>query len=159
MIYMIGASSSVTGVWIFMAAYGVFRGLFEVNTHTSLFDVVAPRYRATAVGLMTMTGFLLGGTVGPLMVGKLMDHYGSEHGVVIGFRIMALTYVLGSIAMFISWKFTFKRDRIEEPTDMTGDLSLLRCLPMNLDSLDGVRQPWNTKRIQLSRPVMILKEI
>ncbi|MDA3923378.1 MAG: MFS transporter [Kiritimatiellae bacterium] len=128
MIYMIGASSSVTGVWIFMAAYGVFRGLFEVNTHTSLFDVVAPRYRATAVGLMTMTGFLLGGTVGPLMVGKLMDHYGSEHGVVIGFRIMALTYVLGSIAMFISWKFTFKRDRIEEPTDMTGDLSAAQAI-------------------------------
>lgn len=114
MIYMIGASNHTTHVWFSMAGYGVFRGLFEANTHTSLFDVVAPRYRATAVGLMTMTGFLLGGTVGPYLVGRLMDIYGQEHGIVLGFRFMAATYVLGALAMFISWKFTFKHDRIVE---------------------------------------------
>jgi len=122
MIYMIGATNHMTSVWIFMAAYGVFRGLFEVNTHTSLFDVVAPRYRATAVGLMTMSGFLLGGTVGPYLVGRLMDVYGEEHGIVLGFRFMAATYLLGALAMFISWKVTFKRDRIVEEDVLIPDM-------------------------------------
>jgi MFS family permease len=101
-------------VWVFMAAYGVFRGLFEANTHPSLFDVVAPRYRATAVGLMSMTGFLLGGTVGPYLVGVLMDRYGQDRGMVLGFAVMAATYLAGSLAMFLSWQVTFKKDRIVE---------------------------------------------
>ncbi len=114
MIYMIGATDQITMVWVFMAAYGVFRGLFDANVHTSLFDVVAPRYRATAVGLMSMTGFLLGGTVGPYLVGVLMDRYGQDRGMVMGFAVMAATYLAGSFAMFLSWQVTFKRDRIVE---------------------------------------------
>lgn len=114
MIYMIGATDQITMVWVFMAAYGVFRGLFGANTHTSLFDVVAPRYRATAVGLMSMTGFLLGGTVGPYLVGALMDRYGQDRGIVLGYAVMAATYLAGSFAMFLSWQVTFKRDRIVE---------------------------------------------
>ena len=55
-----------------IAGYGVFRGLFEVNTHASLFDVVQPRYRSTAVGLMTMIAFLLG-SLSPLFIGWLSN--------------------------------------------------------------------------------------
>lgn len=51
-----------------IAGYGIFRGLFEVNTHASLFDVVKPRYRSTAVGLMTMLAFLIG-SLAPLLIG------------------------------------------------------------------------------------------
>ena len=113
-LYMIGKSTSVNAVWLFCALYGVFRGLFEVNTHTSLFDVVPPRYRATAVGLMTMVGFLLGGTIGPWLVGNFMESHGTQKGMQLGFCMMAAVYVLGALAMFISWRFTFKRDRIIE---------------------------------------------
>ena len=113
-IFMIGKSTSVGAVWFFCALYGVFRGLFEVNTHTSLFDVVPSRYRATSVGLMTMVGFLLGGTVGPWLVGSFMESSGTQKGMQMGFCVMAAVYFLGAIAMFISWKFTFNRDKIIE---------------------------------------------
>ena len=53
-----------------IAGYGVFRGLFEVNTHASLFDVIGPKYRSTAVGLMTMLAFFVG-SLGPLAIGAL----------------------------------------------------------------------------------------
>jgi MFS transporter, Spinster family, sphingosine-1-phosphate transporter len=111
---MIGRSAAVGSVWLFCALYGVFRGLFEVNTHTSLFDVVPTRYRATAVGLMTMFGFLAGGTIGPWVVGFLMKRMGTQAGMLAGFRLMAAAYLMGSLAMFISWKFTFNRDRVVE---------------------------------------------
>jgi len=112
-LFMIGKSTTVGAVWCFCALYGVFRGLFEVNTHTSLFDVVPARYRATAVGLMTMTGFLLGGTVGPWLVGFLMKRMGTMNGMRMGFNLMAAVYVLGGIAMLISLLVTFQKDRKE----------------------------------------------
>jgi len=113
-LYMIGRAEEVGAVWFFCALYGMFRGLFEVNTHTSLFDVVPARYRATAVGLMTMTGFLAGGTVGPWLIGFLMKRLGTQAGMQVGFNLMAAVYVLGGLAVLASMVFCFSRDRVEE---------------------------------------------
>ena len=98
--------------WVAVAAYGVFRGFFEVNTHASLFDVVAPRYRSTAVGLLNMTAFFFGGLSG-LLIGKLSEAYGVR-GFEIGFSFMGGVYAIGGVLMLISFFFTFKRDRVVE---------------------------------------------
>lgn len=113
-LYMAGRSTTILMVWLFCALYGVFRGLFEVNTHTSLFDVVPARYRATAVGLLTMTGFLVGGTVGPWLVGFHMKRIGTEAGMQLGFKLMAAAYVVGGVAMLASLLFTFRHDQLED---------------------------------------------
>ncbi len=113
MIYWIGVADGVTATWLAMAGYGVFRGLFEVNTHASLFDVVPPKYRSTAVGLMTMTAFILG-TVPPKLIGRFCDLHGKVAGIQQGFSVLACAYVLGAIAIFCSMLFTFKRDRVVE---------------------------------------------
>ena len=94
------------------AAYGVFRGLFEVNTHASLFDVIPPQYRSTSVGIFTVVAFFFGGLSGVLM-GALSQKYGVR-GFEIGFGLMGATYVLGALLMMISFFVTFKRDRIVE---------------------------------------------
>ncbi|MGI6389797.1 MAG: MFS transporter [Kiritimatiellia bacterium] len=113
MIYWIGVANGVTATWIAMAGYGIFRGLFEVNTHASLFDVVPARFRSSAVGLMTMTAFFLG-TVPPKMIGKFCDLHGKVAGIQQGFTVLAFAYVLGAIAIFCSMLFTFNRDRVVE---------------------------------------------
>ncbi len=113
MIYWVGVTSQVGMTWVAMAAYGVFRGLFEANTHASLFDVVQSRYRATAVGLMTMTAFLIG-SLSPFLIGKLCDAHGKAQGMTIGFTVLAATYVFGAAAIFCSMLFTFRRDRVVE---------------------------------------------
>lgn len=113
MIYWMGISTQLAMTWSAMAAFGFFRGLFEANTHASLFDVVAPKYRATAVGLMTMTAFLLG-SIAPWMMGKLCDVYGKSHGMTLGFTILSLVYIAGACAIFCSLILTFKKDRITE---------------------------------------------
>jgi MFS family permease len=112
-IYWIGAADGVAATWAAMACYGVFRGLFEVNTHASLFDVVPPRYRSTAVGLMTMTAFLLG-TIPPKLIGGFCDLQGKVAGIQQGFAVMAGVYLAGAAAVFASALFTFRRDRIAE---------------------------------------------
>lgn len=113
MIYWIGVADGATATWFAMAGYGVFRGLFEVNTHASLFDVVPPKFRSTAVGLMTMTAFILG-TVPPKMIGKFCDLHGKVAGIQQGFSVLACAYVLGAVAIFCSMLFTFNRDRVVE---------------------------------------------
>ena len=113
MICWIGMTGELGMTWVAMAAFGFFRGLFETNTHASLFDVVPSKYRATAVGLMTMTAFLLG-SVSPWMVGRLCDVYGKAQGMAAGFTVLAGAYLLGAAAIFCSLLFTFRRDRVVE---------------------------------------------
>lgn len=74
---LIGISGTLTATWLAVGAYGVFRGLFEVNTHASMFDVIEPKYRSTAVGLMTMAAFFIG-SLSPLLIGVLSNRYAVE---------------------------------------------------------------------------------
>ena len=113
MIYWLGMTGDLCMTWIAMAAFGFFRGLFEANTHASLFDVVPPKYRATAVGLMTMTAFLIG-SLSPVLLGRLCDVYGKAHGMAVGFTVLSVAYVVGSAAIFCSLLFTFRHDRVIE---------------------------------------------
>ena len=108
----LGLAPSFAGMLVAAAAYGVFRGFFEVNTHASLFDVVPPQYRSTAVGLLNMIAFFFGGLSG-IAMGALSHRWGVR-GFEIGFAIMAATYACAAGLMAISFFFTFKRNRVIE---------------------------------------------
>ena len=113
---LVGFSSSVAATVAMTALYGVFRGVFEVNTHASVFDVVEPRYRSTVVGCMVMSAFFFGGLSGVAM-GKLSDAYGI-FGFEIGFAILGGAYLLGAGVMMVSFFHTFARDRIMERSSL-----------------------------------------
>ena len=112
MLVWIGLAPSFTAMLVAAAAYGVFRGFFEVNTHASLFDVIAPKYRSTAVGLLNMIAFFFGGLSGVVM-GWLSQKWGVR-GFEFGFGLMAASYVLAAALMLFSFLFTFRRNRIVE---------------------------------------------
>ena len=112
MLVWFGFAPNLISTWVAVAAYGVFRGFFEVNTHASLFDVVAPKYRSTAVGLMTMLAFFLG-ALAPVLMGYLYDAKGLR-GFEVGFAIIGGVYALGGALMLFSFFFTFKRNRVIE---------------------------------------------
>ena len=99
----IGLAPSFASLLVAASAYGVFRGFFEVNTHASLFDVVAPDHRSTAVGLLNMIAFFFGGLSGVAM-GALSQRWGVR-GFEIGFGIMAAAYALGAALMAFSFFF------------------------------------------------------
>ena len=108
----IGVAPGVAACWGAVVLYGVFRGLFEVNTHASLFDVVAPEHRSTAEGLMTMIAFFVG-SLSPLLMGALSDRFGVR-GFEIGFGVLGAGYLVGVAALLVSFLFTFRRDRVVE---------------------------------------------
>ncbi len=93
-------------------AYGVFRGLYEANTQASMFDVVRPEHRASAIGLGNMLAFLVG-SLSPLMIGAMSDRMGVR-GFELGFGILGGAYLVGALAMGSAFLFTFKRDRVKE---------------------------------------------
>ena len=109
---LIGFSPSIAGVWLAVVAYGLFRGLCEVNTHASLFDVVPSEHRSTAEGLSTMITFLIG-SLSPLMMGALSDRCGMR-GFEMGFAVLGAVYVVGAVAVVASFFWTFKRNRVAE---------------------------------------------
>ena len=112
MLVWIGLAASLADMIVAVSAYGVMRGFFEVNTHASLFDVVPPQFRSTAVGLLNMIAFFFGGLSGVAM-GALSQKWGIR-GFELGFGMMAASYVLGAALMAFSFFFTFKRNRVTE---------------------------------------------
>ena len=110
---LVGFSSSAAVMVSMTALYGVFRGFFEVNTHASVFDVVAPEHRSTVVGCMVMSAFFFGGLSGVAM-GALSKAYGVR-GFEIGFAVMGATYVIAALLMMISFFFTFRRNAFVDP--------------------------------------------
>jgi MFS family permease len=109
---MLGFSSSATMMVAMMSVYGIFRGFFEVNTHASLFDVVDPAYRSTAVGLLNMLAFFFGGLSGVVM-GALSEKWGVR-GFETGFALMGGTYAVAALLMMVSFFFTFEKNRVKE---------------------------------------------
>ena len=112
MLLWVGFAPSFATLLVAASAYGVFRGFFEVNTHASLFDVVAPAHRSTAVGLLNMIAFFFGGLSGVAM-GVLSQRWGVR-GFEIGFGVMAGAYALGAALMAFSFFFTFNKNRVVE---------------------------------------------
>ena len=108
-----GFTSSWTSFLVAGSVYGVFRGFFEVNTHASVFDVIAQPYRSTAVGCMLLIAFFFGGVLSGWVMGYLSRVYGLN-GFEIGFALVGGVYLLAAILMSISFFFTFRRNRIIE---------------------------------------------
>ena len=95
---IVGLTSSVTTLLTAMTLFGLCKGLYDANIFASLFDVIEPRARATATGIMNTVGWG-GGALGPLAVG-LATKYG-RHAKAIdnmseAIAFGAIIYVIGA---------------------------------------------------------------
>ncbi len=71
---VVGLTHDVGTLLLAMTCFGLCKGLYDANIFASLYDVIAPRARATAAGIMNTVGWS-GGALGPLAVG-LVTKYG-----------------------------------------------------------------------------------
>lgn len=110
---LVGRCGTFAAAMAMTAAYGLFRGLFEVNTHASVFDVVPARHRASVVGFMLLLAMGLGALFSGELMGWVFSSFG-DRAYSIAFSLMAATYVLAALMMSVSFFFTFRRDRIGE---------------------------------------------
>lgn len=71
-IFVCGYTSSL---WLLVGAmtlFGLFKGIYDSNIWASLYDVVTPSRRGTAVGVMNMIGWF-GGALGTFLIGVVVD--------------------------------------------------------------------------------------
>lgn len=112
-VFLLGRADALVAACTAMAGFGFFRGLYEANTHAALFEVIAPKFRASAVGIMTMLAFLVG-SLSPWLLGRLRETHPAAEGLGLGFSALGGAYVIGGIAVLCAVLFTFRRDKVAE---------------------------------------------
>jgi len=88
------ADSAMT-VGAVLLATSVGKGLFDGCIYASMHDVVPPQARATAVGMMTMVGFI-GAGITPIFVAQAAEHFGMAGGM----TSLAGLYFIGVATLF-----------------------------------------------------------
>ena len=81
---------------IAMFLFGVFRGAYDSNNFAAFFDVVEPRYHASAAGFNLMIAFLFG-CFSPTVLGWTKAHYSMS----VGLASLALAYFVGAALLAV----------------------------------------------------------
>jgi MFS family permease len=91
-LFLSGWTMSVAVFVIAMIGFGYCKGIYESNLWASLYDVVRPECRASAVGFMNSLGWL-GGGIAPLAIAAASTHFGM--GVCLSATSMIYVLVAG----------------------------------------------------------------
>jgi MFS family permease len=89
--------------------FGIGGGLFDCSLYSGLFEVVAPRYRAAAMGVYLCGAFIIG-CPATAVLGYVGQHFSYQHGI----AMFGGTYALGAIAVLVARFVYFRRDRVEQ---------------------------------------------
>ncbi len=108
-IYWMGSATEEWQVYLALAGFGFFRGIYDSNIFASLYEVIAPQYRSSATGLMLMFAFLTG-AFAPYLLGKLKPTLGLSAGL----SLLSLSYLFASLCLGIAVLFFFQKDRYRE---------------------------------------------
>jgi MFS family permease len=74
-IFLTGWTLSIPVLILAMIGFGYFKGIYDANIWASLYDVVKPERRATALGLMNAIGWF-GGGIAPVAIAAASQRYG-----------------------------------------------------------------------------------
>lgn len=108
-IYLMGMGSSLYVIYAAMAIFGFFRGVYDSNIFASLYEVIEPRYRSSASGVMLMFAFLTG-AFAPYLLGVFKPTL----GLAAGLSFLSVFYLLASLAIFVGVRFFFRKDAYQE---------------------------------------------
>lgn len=109
-IYWISMSQTQTMTYVALFLFGIFRGWYDSNIVASLYEVVSPKIRSSAYGLMLACAFLIGASA-PYLLGVLKPTL----GLTLGLASLSGVYVLGSLFIGSGALWFFDKDR--EPTE------------------------------------------
>ena len=108
-IVLMGMGESPLAIYIGMGGFGFFRGIFEANTYATLYDVIEPRLRSSASGVMICFAYLVG-AFSPWIIGEIKPHLGLS----VALASLSIAYVIGAIAVLIALLWFFKHDYLDE---------------------------------------------
>jgi MFS family permease len=109
-VVMVGMTHDKGTLLIAMTCFGFCKGLYDSNIFASLYDVIEPRARATAAGIMNTVGWG-GGALAPLAVGWVSVH--GRHASQVenmseAIAFGGIIYVVGAVLLFMA-AVTFSR--------------------------------------------------
>ncbi len=107
-IFLLGIFNTPLLIYITLALFGLFRGIYDSNIFAALYDVIEPKIRSTATGLMLMVAFVTGASA-PYILGKIKPILGLDWGL----SALSAVYLLSASAIFIAVRFFYKKDVIE----------------------------------------------
>lgn len=105
-IFLLGHAETLPVVYVALAVFGLFRGVYDANIFAALYEVVPVRLRATATGLMICFAYVTGATA-PLLLGHIKQRAGLDHGL----SWLAPAYLLGGVLTAWAAVRFFRRDR------------------------------------------------
>lgn len=111
-IWLMGTSGNLTMVYVALAGFGFFRGIYDSNLFAALFDVIPPKYRSSATGLMLCCAFTVGAT-SPVLLGYVKQHISLD----IGLSSLAFVYLAGGVLILIATKVCFAKDYYQEKSE------------------------------------------
>jgi MFS family permease len=79
-VFLVGQTNELSTLLAVMTVFGLCKGLYDANIFASLYDVVHPRARATAAGVMNTVGWT-GGALAPVTIGWLAKRGGQANEV------------------------------------------------------------------------------
>jgi fucose permease len=88
-----------------LAGLGLARGIYDSNLFAALFDVIEPRYRASAVGVMLSFAFVVS-AFAPVTLGWAR----STVGLSAAMSALSLVYLASAIVLILAVKTSFPRD-------------------------------------------------
>jgi MFS family permease len=105
-IYGISMSDTQLLTYVALFLFGIFRGWYDSNIVASLYEVVSPKIRSSAYGLMLACAFLIG-SIAPYLLGVLKPTL----GLTVGLASLSGVYVLGSLFLWAGAFLFFDRDK------------------------------------------------
>ena len=111
LIFLTGWTRDVPVLVLAMAGFGFCKGLYDASLWASLYDVVRPQRRATALGLMNALGWLGAGTA-PYLIAAASGHYGMGACL----SATALIYVLFGLLLLVGRAAFLGRAPATSPT-------------------------------------------
>jgi MFS family permease len=116
-VFLVGATKSATVLLFVMTIFGLCKGLYDSNIFASIFDVVEPKARATAAGIMNTVGWG-GGAIGPLAVGwftRYGRHSNEIDNMSEAISSCSLLYVGSGVLLLIAAARAGKKPPLREP--------------------------------------------
>ncbi|MBC8012283.1 MAG: MFS transporter [Burkholderiales bacterium] len=105
-VVLLARADTLPLVYVGLAGFGFFRGLYDANIFAALYEVVAVHRRATATGVMVCFAFVTGATA-QLILGYLKQTMGLDRALV---WLAPSFFVGGLLIAFAAFRF-FNRDR------------------------------------------------
>ena len=125
-VFLVGTTNDVGTLLAAMTLFGLCKGLYDANIFASLYDVVEPRARATAAGLMNTVGWG-GGALGPLAVGWIAKHGPQATEIENMSQAIAwggAVYLAGAALLAVAILGFARRDVVQPLIDKQGDRKL-----------------------------------